>query len=144
MISKRGELAVQTRRIAIGILLLWGGVKPRSPRGVMEAIANPVSHSRTKRIYRSVEERRRIVEETLVPGVSVATVARAHGVNDNQVFGWRKLYQTGLLEPKILPSSQAQQSPVRLLPVMISAEKRSKRHRSWEPTLLILPLRVPA
>jgi transposase len=88
----------------------------------MEAVANPVSLPSTKRSYRSVEERRRIVEETLVPGVSVATVARAHGVNANQVFGWRKLYQTGLLEPKHVSSSQTQQSPLRLLPVMISTE----------------------
>jgi hypothetical protein len=29
--------------------------------------------------------------------VSVATVAWAHGVNANQVFGWRKLYHAGLL-----------------------------------------------
>jgi transposase len=51
----------------------------------------------TKR-RRSKLERRRIVEETLVAGVSVARVARAHGVNANQVFHWRKLYQQGLLE----------------------------------------------
>ncbi len=30
-------------------------------------------------------EKRRIVEETLQPGASVAQVARAHGVNANQV-----------------------------------------------------------
>jgi len=87
----------------------------------MEAIANPVSHP-TKRQYRSVEERRRIVEETLVPGVSVATVARAHGVNANQVFGWRKLYQAGLLGPKDVASGEALQKAVHLLPVSISAE----------------------
>jgi transposase len=47
-----------------------------------------------------VEEKRRIVEETLVSGASVARVARAHGVNANQVFGWRQLYRQGRLEPK--------------------------------------------
>jgi transposase len=47
-----------------------------------------------------VEEKRQIVEETLVPGASVARVARAHGVNANQVFGWRQLYRQGRLEPK--------------------------------------------
>jgi transposase len=47
-----------------------------------------------------VEEKRRIVEETLAPGASVARVARAHGVNANQVFGWRRLYQQGRLERK--------------------------------------------
>ena len=41
---------------------------------------------------RSIAEKRRIVEETLAPGASVARVARAHGINANQVFGWRRLY----------------------------------------------------
>jgi hypothetical protein len=47
--------------------------------------------SRPKRQQRTVEEKRRIVEATLVEGASVARVARAHGVNANQVFGWPSL-----------------------------------------------------
>jgi transposase len=46
---------------------------------------------------RSIAEKRRIVEETLVDGASVARVARAHGINANQVFGWRRLYLAGRL-----------------------------------------------
>jgi len=46
---------------------------------------------------RSVEEKRRIVEETLEAGVSVARVARRHAVNANQVFYWRKKYREGRL-----------------------------------------------
>ncbi|MEZ5364200.1 MAG: transposase [Bryobacterales bacterium] len=42
---------------------------------------------------RSKQERRRIVEESLQPGVSVALLARAHQVNANQIFHWRKLYR---------------------------------------------------
>lgn len=61
---------------------------------------------------RSKELRRRIVEETLVAGASVARVARAHEVNANQVFHWRKLYSQGLLG--VAP----QQNP--LLPVRIA------------------------
>ena len=53
-----------------------------------------------RRRFRTVEEKRRIVEETLQPGASVARVARAHGVNANQVFGWRQLYRQGRLERK--------------------------------------------
>lgn len=45
----------------------------------------------------SVEEKRRIVELTLVPGASVARVAQAEGVNANQVFLWRRAYQKGEL-----------------------------------------------
>jgi len=46
-----------------------------------------------------VEEKRRIVEEALEPGASLARVARVHGVNANQLFGWRRLYLQGQLEP---------------------------------------------
>ncbi len=45
----------------------------------------------------AVEEKRRIVEQTLAAGGSVARVARAHGVNANQVFQWRRQYRRGLL-----------------------------------------------
>ena len=49
---------------------------------------------------RSVEEKRRIVEQTLEAGASVARVARAQGVNANQVFAWRRQYRQGRLERK--------------------------------------------
>jgi transposase len=42
-------------------------------------------------------EKLRILEETGRPGASIAEVARAHGVNANVVFGWRRLAQRGLL-----------------------------------------------
>src|ERR1700752_3172074 len=61
---------------------------------------------------RSIAEKRRIVEETLMAGASVARVARRHGVNANQVFGWRRLYLAGRLgEPK---------PGIKLLPVRVS------------------------
>ena len=58
---------------------------------------------RGKRRHRSKEERRRIVEESLVPGASVAVIARTHGVNANQVFQWRKLYREGRLDVGLSP-----------------------------------------
>src|SRR5581483_8807261 len=66
--------------------------------------------ARGKRRHRSKEERRRIVEESLVPGASVAVIARAHGINANQVFHWRKLYREGGLDA----------GPSRLLPVRVT------------------------
>jgi len=84
----------------------------------MEAVADACFSARTKRQYRTAAERRRIVEETLAPGVSVATVARAHGVNANQVFGWRKLYQSVFLAV----GHKADAIAVRLLPVAVSSE----------------------
>jgi len=41
-----------------------------------------------------LEEKRRIVEEAFRPGMSVADVARRHGLNSNQVFNWRKVCGT--------------------------------------------------
>ena len=38
----------------------------------------------------SVEEKRRIVAETLQPGASVSVVARRHDVNANMLFTWRR------------------------------------------------------
>lgn len=94
----------------------------------MGTTAQPVfSTIRTKRYYRTADERRRIVEETLVAGVSVATVARAHGVNANQVFAWRKLYQAGLLgRSSATLVDEAGASSVLLLPVTVAedAERR--------------------
>lgn len=59
-----------------------------------------------QRVFRSRALKRQIVEETLQPGASVSRVARKYGVNANQVFCWRRLYQRGELElrPKDLAS----------------------------------------
>ena len=54
-----------------------------------------------RRRWRSVAEKRRIVELTLVPGASVALVARAHGVNANQVFKWRRDFERGELSEAV-------------------------------------------
>lgn len=62
------------------------------------------------RVRRSRSERRTIVEETLNSNLSVAQVARRHGVNANQVFQWRRLYEQGLLEDE---------DPPRLIPVQM-------------------------
>jgi transposase len=72
-----------------------------------------VEQGREGRQRRSVQEKRQMVEATLVPGASIARVARAYGVNANQLFHWRKLYKQGFLEEPITTSA-------RLLPVQIA------------------------
>ncbi len=64
---------------------------------VIEAVSPRKTLPTAKRQHRSPELKRQIVEETLAPGASVARVARAHGVNANQVFAWRRQYRQGLL-----------------------------------------------
>src|SRR5579864_2922424 len=82
-------------------------------RQVPEAIAaKNESANAAPRQHRSIAEKRRILEETLVEGASVARIARAHGLNANQVFGWRRLYLSGRL---------GEQKPtMKLLPVRVS------------------------
>jgi transposase len=53
---------------------------------------------RGSRRYRTIEEKRRIVEASLAQGALVAVIARQFEVNANQLFAWRRLYQQGLLE----------------------------------------------
>jgi len=77
----------------------------------------PASTTRKKQRRRSIKERRDIVEETLVPGASVARVARRHDVNANQVFYWRKLYREGRLGINLAAP---------LLPVKVKAERPTK------------------
>jgi len=70
-----------------------------------------------KRQYRTVQEKRQIVEETLAEGASVARIARAHGINANQVFGWRKQYLARRMGGgtsraiKLLPVQVSESSP---------------------------------
>ncbi len=80
------------------------------------------SLSAPQRQRRSIAEKRRIVEETLVEGASVARV-----INANQVFGWRRLYLAGRLgdrKPtmKLLPVRVSESLPTPLLVERSSAD----------------------
>jgi transposase len=85
----------------------------------MSTSTEAIAGIKTTRRYRTQAERRQIVEETLSAGISVATVARAHGVNANQLFHWRKLYHAGLLDQAPCASAT---NDVRLLPVVVHDE----------------------
>jgi transposase len=79
--------------------------------------------AKSKRRYRSIEEKLKIIEEALVPGASVAAVARSHDLNANLVFQWRKLYRAGLFPPKAEPDG------VGFLPVRVEEEIREMKRR---------------
>jgi transposase len=78
-----------------------------------------VAGSSVRRRLWTIDEKRRIVEQTLSSDMSVAMIARQHGVNANQVFYWRKLYHSGELGPG------SQSEGVRLLPVSVNGEEPS-------------------
>ena len=72
-----------------------------------------------KRQRRSIAKKRKIVEQTMQPGASVARVAQQHGVNANQVFYWRNLYRQGRLGEKSAGS-------ISLLPVTVTDARASR------------------
>ena len=74
---------------------------------------------RRGRRRRSVSEKLQIVQLTMEPGASVAEIARAHGVNANQVFKWRRLFERGQLSD---PGARS----TALLPVTISADAETR------------------
>ena len=71
-----------------------------------------------KRLRRTPEEKRRIVEATFVPGASIAHVAREHGLNSKQLFQWRYEYRKGTLGVR-------QQAQTKLVPVSVTGEPSS-------------------
>ncbi|WP_431475436.1 IS66-like element accessory protein TnpA [Massilia eburnea] len=82
----------------------------------MDTNFQPVIERRPRGKYRqhSLEFKRTLVEMAMQPGVSVARLAREHGVNANQVFSWRKLYEAGqLVGGAAAPGSE-------LLPVVVT------------------------
>jgi transposase len=93
-----------------------------------------------RRRYWTIEEKRQIVEQTLSSSMSVATVARQHGVNANQVFYWRKLYRVGQLgsADKREPSTA-----IRLLPVSVEeSESPTVENEEREKTAPVVTMNI--
>ena len=76
-----------------------------------------VSTGRRVRRWRTASEKLAIVQLTLRPGASVAEVARAQGMNANQLFKWRRAFERGELS----------ESSVALIPVKLSNSVEEKR-----------------
>ncbi|HLH35293.1 MAG TPA: transposase [Alloacidobacterium sp.] len=76
-----------------------------------------VSSGRRVRRWHPISEKLKIVKLALQPGVSVAEVARAHGVNANQVFTWRRAFERGELSEPCAA----------LIPVAVSSAEAERR-----------------
>jgi len=74
----------------------------------------------------SLQDKLRIVEETLQPGVTVSEVARRHGLAPSVVFTWRRLAREGRLGetagPVFMPV-EITPVPVQAAPVVSSARR---------------------
>ena len=62
----------------------------------------------------TIEEKRRIAQETFLPGTSVAQIAQSYALNANQLFLWRRLWREGRL---------GNDAAKKLLPVTITDER---------------------
>ena len=72
-------------------------------------VISPAKPGRRRRF--TAEEKRRIVEETTVPGESVSAVSRRYGVSPSQVFRWRRLVEEGTMsslgaDEPVVPESE--------------------------------------
>ena len=70
--------------------------------------------------------KRQVVSETFEKGVSVASVARRHGLNANMVFLWRRDRRFSNVEqvPQFLPVEVAADTPLEPSPVTNPASDR--------------------
>jgi transposase len=93
---------------------------------VSDTVAVEAAVPSPRRLRRTREEKRRIVEATFVPGATIARVAREHGVNANQVFQWRHEYRKGTL-------GVDHQAQTRLVPVTVASEPNSVRLSAMAP-----------
>jgi len=106
-------LAIQRKRVVLAGVYTGRGRLQDDCMSEAKLKLDGIGSGSVPRRRRSAMERRLIVEETLEAGSSVARVARAHGVNANQVFQWRRMYREGLLGGQ-------SQSAMKLLPVTLS------------------------
>jgi transposase len=107
---------------------VWAQLSVSILRGTVDTLSQgaPLGTAKKKQRRRTIKERRDIVEQTLIPGASVARVARQHDVNANQVFYWRKLYREGRLGISIATP---------LLPVKVETERPAKMLKEEGPLM---------
>ena len=67
----------------------------------------------------TLDEKRRIVEESLEDGASIAEVARRHELNANLLFTWRR---------KLGVERSEQNAPMGIVPVTIAPELTAEGH----------------
>ena len=62
----------------------------------------------------SVDEKRSIIQETYLPGMSLSQVARKYGIYPSQLFAWRRQMEEGAIEgiraeEGVVPKSQVKE-----------------------------------
>jgi len=85
----------------------------------------------------TIAEKRKMVEETRIPGASVPEVAQRHGVNANLLSVWRRQYAQGVLREPSPGDAKAD-----LLPVKVSTPTVMPTERAVVPKVAAKVARV--
>ena len=100
--ARHRKTRVSVRRVPLATVLI--------PVEDCVMVQSGLSEGGRVRRWRSVAEKRQVVQLTMEAGASVAEVAREYGLNANQVFKWRRAFERGEVEG----------DHVALLPVTVS------------------------
>ncbi len=82
----------------------------------VELRADALGRRVVRRHFRTLADKLSIITEARAPGVSVAAVARRHGVNANLVFAWIRQQDQGIL------AARTRRSAPKLLAVAVTPE----------------------
>jgi len=88
-----------------------------------------------RRVY-TAEEKRKIVEETRVPGQSVSSVSRRFGVSPSLVFKWRRLAEEGTLSSLGADEAVVPESEVKALKARVRELERLLGRKTMEAEIL--------
>jgi transposase len=97
-------------------------------------VIEPARPGRRRRY--SAEDKRRIVEETRVPGHSVSSVSRRYGVSSSQVFKWRRLVEEGTMSVLGADEPVVPESDVKVLKGRIRELERLLGRKTLENEIL--------
>jgi transposase len=91
---------------------------------------------RERRRRYSAEEKVRLVEESMQPGMTVSAVARLHGVSPSLLFGWRRRMAEGGLAAVKADDDVVAASRVRELETKIRELERLLGRKTMEVEIL--------
>jgi len=82
----------------------------------------------------TLDDKARIVEETLEPGASVSVVARRHGLTPQQLFGWRREARKR--------SEASEDGGLSFIPAMVELASTHRRRRQQAAPLAAIELDI--
>ena len=91
-------------------------------------------HERRRRY--TAQEKVRLIEQTMQPGITVSAVARMHGISPSLLFGWRRRMAEGGLEAVRADGDVVPASRVRELEAKVRELERLLGRKTMEAEIL--------